>query len=135
MLSFSLASILPEGCKFSRMNSDSLLTLNIDIELDGDELSDEEIFAKMSELPEKVKIDFLTLGDFVAPLVPIGLGAGRLGNFINAELWGRTTDVSWGVIFPGAGALPRHPSQLYEFALEGVLLFVILWGLSAKPNQ
>jgi phosphatidylglycerol:prolipoprotein diacylglycerol transferase len=82
----------------------------------------------------RANLHFLTLGDFVAPLVPIGLGAGRLGNFINAELWGRTTDVSWGVIFPGAGNLPRHPSQLYEFALEGVLLFVILWWLSAKPK-
>ena len=77
---------------------------------------------------------FLSVGDFVAPLVPIGLGAGRIGNFINAELWGRTTDVSWGVIFPNAGNLPRHPSQLYEFALEGLVLFVLLWWFSAKPR-
>ncbi len=77
---------------------------------------------------------FLALGDFVAPLVPIGLGAGRIGNFLNAELWGRTTDVPWAVIFPNAGNGPRHPSQLYEFALEGVLLFVILWMYSAKPR-
>lgn len=82
----------------------------------------------------KYNIPFLQIGDFAAPLVPIGLGAGRLGNFINAELWGRTTDVSWGVIFPGAGPLPRHPSQLYEFALEGVVLFVVLWFYSAKPR-
>ncbi|WP_100656232.1 prolipoprotein diacylglyceryl transferase [Alteromonas flava] len=82
----------------------------------------------------KMNMRFLTLGDFVAPLVPIGLGAGRLGNFINAELWGRTTDVPWGVIFPGAGNYPRHPSQLYEFALEGVVLFVLLWWYSAKPR-
>ncbi|MFB0912103.1 MAG: prolipoprotein diacylglyceryl transferase [Glaciecola sp.] len=77
---------------------------------------------------------FLRVGDFIAPLVPIGLGAGRIGNFINGELWGRTTDVPWAFVFPGAGAMPRHPSQLYEFALEGVLLFVILWLYSAKPR-
>lgn len=77
---------------------------------------------------------FLAVGDFIAPLVPIGLGAGRIGNFINGELWGRTTDVPWSFVFPGAGAIPRHPSQLYEFALEGVLLFVILWLYSAKPR-
>lgn len=72
--------------------------------------------------------------DFVAPLIPIGLGAGRVGNFIGGELWGRVTDVSWGVVFPRAGDLPRHPSQLYEFALEGVVLFVVLWWFSSKPR-
>lgn len=69
---------------------------------------------------------FLQLGDFVAPLIPLGLAAGRLGNFINAELWGRTTDVPWAVLFPNAGASPRHPSQLYEFALEGLVLFALI---------
>ncbi|QKT02974.1 prolipoprotein diacylglyceryl transferase [Ectothiorhodospiraceae bacterium 2226] len=77
---------------------------------------------------------FFQLTDFIAPLVPIGLGLGRLGNFINGELWGRVTDLPWGMVFPGAGPLPRHPSQLYQFALEGVALFVILWLYSARPR-
>ncbi|WP_455210005.1 prolipoprotein diacylglyceryl transferase [Kaarinaea lacus] len=77
---------------------------------------------------------FFEVMDFVAPLVTIGLGAGRLGNFINGELWGRVTDVPWGMVFPGGGPLPRHPSQLYEFLLEGVVLFFILWIFSAKPR-
>lgn len=69
----------------------------------------------------------LEVGDIVVAATPIGLGFGRLGNFINGELWGRVTDAPWGFIFPGAGSLPRHPSQLYEAFLEGCLLFVILW--------
>ena len=75
------------------------------------------------------------MGDFTAPLIPIGLGAGRVGNFIGGELWGRATDVPWAVIFPRAGdAVPRHPSQLYEFALEGVLMFALLWWYSSRPR-
>ena len=72
--------------------------------------------------------------DFVAPLVPLGLAAGRIGNFINGELWGRTTTLAWGMIYPNAGPNPRHPSQVYEFLLEGVLLFIIIWTFSAKAR-
>ncbi len=72
--------------------------------------------------------------DFAAPLVPIGLGAGRIGNFINGELWGAVTDKPWGMVFPGAGPLPRHPSMLYEAFLEGLVLFLLLWFYSGKPR-
>ncbi|MGN2615934.1 prolipoprotein diacylglyceryl transferase [Aliivibrio fischeri] len=77
---------------------------------------------------------FFTIADFVAPLVPFGLGAGRLGNFMNGELWGRVTDVPWAMVFPTGGSFPRHPSQLYEFALEGVVLFLILNWFIRKPR-
>jgi len=75
------------------------------------------------------------LMDFVAPLVPFGLGAGRLGNFINGELWGRPTDLSWGMVFPQSGTMiPRHPSQLYEIFLEGFILFIVVWVFSKKQR-
>nr|WP_287412513.1 prolipoprotein diacylglyceryl transferase [Pseudodesulfovibrio sp.] len=77
---------------------------------------------------------FMELGDFVSPLVPPGLFFGRIGNFINAELWGRYTDLPWAMPFPGAGGLPRHPSQLYEAALEGLVLFAVVWWYSSKPR-
>ena len=77
---------------------------------------------------------FFQVTDFLAPLVPIGLGAGRLGNFINGELWGRPTDLPWGMVFPYVDAQPRHPSMLYELLLEGVALFAILWLYSRKPR-
>jgi len=100
------------------------------------------------------KLNFFDVVDFIAPLVPIGLGLGRLGNFIGGELWGRHTDVPWGMIFPRAleslektrdalyqmylaGELDneaRHPSQLYEFCLEGIVLFAVLWLYSRKPR-
>lgn len=82
----------------------------------------------------KLGKSFFQVADFVAPLVPIGLGAGRLGNFINGELWGKATDLPWGIIFPHAGNFPRHPSQLYEALLEGLVLFLILWFYSKKPR-
>ncbi len=77
----------------------------------------------------------LAVTDFIAPLVPFGLGMGRIGNFMNDELWGRVSDVPWAVLFPSGGYLPRHPSQLYEFALEGIVLFFIIhWFVkSSRP--
>ena len=78
---------------------------------------------------------FFQILDFIAPVVPIGLGAGRIGNFINAELWGKASDVPWAMIFPtDPQQLARHPSQLYQFALEGVALFLVLWLYSRKPR-
>ncbi len=77
----------------------------------------------------RYKTDPWLVADLVAVTAPIGLGLGRLGNFINGELYGRTTTVPWAMVFPGAGPLPRHPSQLYEFFFEGVALFTILWFL------
>jgi phosphatidylglycerol:prolipoprotein diacylglycerol transferase len=71
-------------------------------------------------------ISILSLGDITCAVAPIGLLLGRLANFINAELWGRPTDVPWAMVFPGGGPLPRHPSQLYEATLEGLVLFVVL---------
>jgi phosphatidylglycerol:prolipoprotein diacylglycerol transferase len=77
---------------------------------------------------------WLAITDFIAPLVPLGLASGRIGNFINAELWGRASEVPWAMVFPRVDRLPRHPSQLYEFALEGVVLFLLLWFYAAKPR-
>jgi phosphatidylglycerol:prolipoprotein diacylglycerol transferase len=82
----------------------------------------------------KYQVKWLRIMDFVAPLVPIGLGAGRMGNFINGELWGRTTNSEFGMVFPQVDNLLRHPSQLYEFGLEGIVLFLMLWLYSAKPR-
>jgi len=81
------------------------------------------VLAAMALVAHRQRVNWWDLMDFVAPLVPIGLAAGRLGNFINGELWGRVTDAPWGMVFRGAGELPRHPSQLYQMALEGFALF------------
>jgi len=85
----------------------------------------------------KTNKSFLTVSDFFAPMAPIGLATGRFGNFINGELWGKATDVEsvpWAMIFPNGGDVYRHPSQLYECALEGILLFIILYFYSKKPR-
>jgi phosphatidylglycerol:prolipoprotein diacylglycerol transferase len=80
-------------------------------------------------------LGFIRTMDFIAPCVPTGLAAGRMGNFINGELWGRVTDVPWAMVFPQAGdSLPRHPSQLYQFALEGLALFFFLWWFARQPR-
>ncbi len=87
------------------------------------------LFARSRKLP------WLSVTDFIAPLVPLGLAAGRLGNFINGELWGRPTDLPWGMVFPqAADGIARHPSQLYQFAGEGLLLFAIVWLFALKPR-
>jgi phosphatidylglycerol---prolipoprotein diacylglyceryl transferase len=77
---------------------------------------------------------WLDVTDFVAPLVPLGLAAGRMGNFINGELVGRATDVPWAMVFPQVDTIPRHPSQLYQFGLEGLLLFVLLWWYAGRQR-
>ncbi|MCX8049273.1 MAG: prolipoprotein diacylglyceryl transferase [Methylohalobius sp.] len=92
------------------------------------------VLAAMGWFSRKYARPFFQVTDFIAPLVPIGLFFGRIGNFINGELWGKITDLPWGMVFPLAGNLPRHPSQLYEALLEGVVLFMLLWLYSAKPR-
>lgn len=92
------------------------------------------VLVAMVIFARKNKKKFLELTDFISPVVPIGLGAGRIGNFINGELWGRVTDSPFGMVFPNGGPLPRYPSQLLEFALEGVVLFLILFLYSGKPR-
>jgi phosphatidylglycerol:prolipoprotein diacylglycerol transferase len=80
----------------------------------------------------KFNADFWQVSDLVATTAPIGLGLGRLANFINGELYGRVSDVPWAVLFPSGGPLPRHPSQIYELSLEGILLFTVLWFLKDR---
>ncbi len=92
------------------------------------------VLLAMLWLAHKYQLRWLQLTDFIAPMVPPGLAFGRLGNFINGELWGRPSDVPWAMVFPKVDSLPRHPSQLYEFALEGLLLFALLWIYARKPR-
>ena len=97
------------------------------------------VIIAMALVARSRKLPWLFITDFIAPLVPPGLAFGRLGNFINGELWGRPisvlwADVPWAMVFPQANSLPRHPSQLYEFALEGLLLFTLLWLYASKPR-
>lgn len=94
------------------------------------------VIAAMAYYAWKTRRHFFEVADLVAPCVPVGLAAGRVGNFINGELWGRLADPSlpWGMVFRGAGDLPRHPSQLYQFGLEGVALFLLLWWYGRKPR-
>jgi len=92
------------------------------------------VLAAMWLFARKTGKSWLTITDFIAPLVPLGLGAGRLGNFINGELWGRPSDAPWAVVFPQIDSVSRHPSQLYQFALEGLALFTLLWLFSRKPR-
>ncbi|MEN9933199.1 MAG: hypothetical protein RIS17_1772 [Pseudomonadota bacterium] len=88
----------------------------------------------MAYLSWREKLSFLRVADYIAVNVPFGMLFGRLANFVNGELWGRPTDVSWAVVFPAAGPLPRHPSQLYEAVLEGLVLMVLLLFLFWKTR-
>lgn len=95
------------------------------------------VLVAMALFARKYQLRWLAVTDFIAPLVPLGLAAGRLGNFINGELWGRAADPSlpWAMVFPQTGdGIARHPSQLYQFAGEGLLLFAILWLYARKPR-
>lgn len=94
------------------------------------------VLAAMALYGRKTGKTFFEVTDFIAPLVPLGLAAGRIGNFINGELWGRVTDAGlpWAMVFPQVDAQPRHPSQLYQFGLEGLCLFALLWWYSGKAR-
>jgi len=92
------------------------------------------VLVAMAWFARKHNLRWLELTDFIAPLVPPGLAFGRLGNFINGELWGRPTNVPWAMIFPNVDNVPRHPSELYEFFLEGVVLFTVLWIYARTPR-
>jgi prolipoprotein diacylglyceryl transferase len=92
------------------------------------------VIVALTLFAQRHKVTFFDITDFVAPVAPIGLFWGRIGNFINQELWGKTTDVPWGMVFTNGGPLPRHPSMLYEAVLEGLVLLAISWWLARKPR-
>ena len=93
------------------------------------------VIVGMAVFARRTQRTFFQVADFVAPLVPLGYGAGRIGNFINGELWGRVTEVPWGMVFQTApDQLPRHPSQLYQAFLGGLVIFTIMWLYSRKPR-
>jgi phosphatidylglycerol:prolipoprotein diacylglycerol transferase len=96
------------------------------------------VLIAMAWVARKHRLSWLAVTDFIAPLVPLGLASGRLGNFINGELWGRVvaagSELPWGMVFASGGPLPRHPSQLYQFAMEGLSLFLLLWLFSARQR-
>lgn len=92
------------------------------------------VLVAMVVLARRSNRGFFQVTDFLAPIIPPGLGFGRLGNFINGELWGRATELPWGAVFPQIDSLPRHPSQLYQAFLEGLVLFVLLWWFSSRPR-
>jgi phosphatidylglycerol:prolipoprotein diacylglycerol transferase len=89
------------------------------------------VMCAMALYARRLRSGFFPLMDFVAPLVPVGLGAGRIGNFVNGELWGKPTEVPWAIVVDG---VPRHPSQLYEALGEGLVLFAVLWLFSSRPR-
>jgi phosphatidylglycerol---prolipoprotein diacylglyceryl transferase len=92
------------------------------------------VILAMAWFARRIGLRLFQVTDFVAPMVPIGLACGRIGNFINGELWGKVTTLPWGMVFPKGGPLPRQPTQLYEFFFEGVVLFSVLWLFSRKPR-
>jgi phosphatidylglycerol:prolipoprotein diacylglycerol transferase len=92
------------------------------------------VIVSITLFSRKIGLSLLQVGDFVAPVAPLGLFFGRMGNFINQELWGKVTDLPWGMVFTNGGSMPRHPSMLYEALLEGIVLMSVLWIVARKPR-
>lgn len=119
---------------FARFVSDPLLVLRVwegGMSFHGGLLG---VLAAVAWFARVHRLGFFAVSDFLAPLTPLGLGAGRVGNFLNGELWGRPSEAPWAMVFPGAGPAARHPSQLYEALLEGLVLFAVLWLFSRRPR-